>query len=164
MGEVNARGLVEKSVEDNSSIQQRPVQVGKLKKANPKGKAQKSKKKKGEGFALAIRVEDVAVSMNEDTSKTTTHKEEQQGEEQQQTAAKRDCEVVAIQDADDAQEVNARGLVEKSVEDNSSIQQRPVQVGKLKKANPKGKAQKSKKKKGEGFALAIRVEDVAVSM
>merc|ERR1712194_554984 len=129
------RGLVEKSVEDNSSIQQRPVQVGKLKNANPKGKAQKSKKKKGEGFALAIRVEDVTISMNEDTSRTTTNKEEHQGEEQQQTAAKRDCEVVAIQDADDAQEVNARGLVEKSVEDNSSIQQRPVQVGKLKKAN-----------------------------
>merc|ERR1712194_620215 len=156
---VKAQIVVDNSFEASSSVPQAFTHTGREKKAIPKGRAEKTTKKKKGGKDLAVQTaeaEDAAVIMNQKSCRNKAKQAQKPEEEQQQRLAK---EALAKpsdkEDAVEAMKVHAPVMFEKSGEANSSCPLAFTHTGRETEAIPKGRAEKitNNRKKGEDLAV-----------
>merc|ERR1712085_58047 len=143
---------------------------GAEKEETPKGRAEKTNKKKKEG-------KDVVVQKAK-AEGGACEKKEQQKFAQEALAKPLDKEGAAAtiqssrkyihrEGAVEAKEVHAQTVFENSVDANSSVLQTLTHTGAEKEAIPKGRAEKTNKKKKEGKDVAVqkaKAEEAAISM
>merc|ERR1712194_796807 len=183
---VHAQTVFEKSVEVNSNVPETFTHAGGEKEAIPKGRTEKSPKKKKQGKNVAVqtaKAEDRAEGMNQKSCRNKA-KQAQKPEQEQQKLAKeaptkpldKEDAAIAIQSdrkyihqegAVEAEKVHAQTVFEKSVEANSSVPETFTHVGGKKEAIPKGRAETTPQKKKQGKNVAVqkaKVEDRAEGM
>merc|ERR1712194_464283 len=172
---VNAQTVFENSVDANSSVPQTFTHTGAEKEAIPKGRAEKTNKKKREGKDVAVqkaKAEEAAISMNQ-KSRRNKAKQGQKPEQEQHWKLAKDAPMpldkegaaATIQSswnasrhegAVEAKKVNAQTVFENSVDANSSVPQTLTHTGAEKEATPKGRAEKTNKKKKEWKDVAVQ--------
>merc|ERR1712085_117672 len=143
-------------------------------------------KKKREGKDVAVqkaKAEEAAISMNQKSRRNKAKQGQKPEQEQHQKLAKdapkpldKEGAAATIQSswnasrhegAVEAKKVNAQTVFENSVDANSSVQQTFTHTGAEKEAIPKGRAEKTNKKKREGKDVAVqkaKAEEAAISM
>merc|ERR1712194_573561 len=146
------------------------------KEAIPKGRTEKTDKKKKEGKDDAVqkaRAEDGAVQMNQKSTRNKAKQAQKREEEQQQKLAKdaptkpldKEGAAATIQPARkaihregavEAKKVNAHTVFENSAEANSSAPQFFTQTGAEKEAIPKGRTDKTDKKRKGRNEVAVQ--------
>jgi len=172
---VNAQTVVENSVGANSSVPQTFTHTECETEAVPKGRAEKTDKKRKEGKDVAVqkaKAEDGAVIMNQKSCRNKAKQAQKLEEEQQQKLANKaptkpsDKEGAAAtiqsarkyrhrEGAVEAKKVKVQIVVENSVEANSSVPQTFTHTGGEKETIPKGRTEKTDKKKKEGKDDAV---------
>merc|ERR1712194_302885 len=142
---VKAQIVVDNSFEANSSVPQTFTHTGGEKEAIPKGRAEKTTKKKKGGKDLAVQTaeaEDAAVMMDQKSCRNKAKQAQKPEEEQQQKLAK---EALAKpsdkEDAVEAMKVHAPVVFEGNVEANSSCPLGLTHTGRETEAIPKGRAE-----------------------
>merc|ERR1712194_811927 len=160
--------------------------TGAEKEATPKGRAEKTNKKKREGKDVAVqkaKAEEAAISMNQKSRRNKAKQGQKPEQEQHRKLAKdapkpldKEGAAATIQSswnasrhegAAEAKKVNAQTVFENSVDANSSVPQTFTHTGAEKEAIPKGRAEKTNKKKREGKDVAVqkaKAEEAAISM
>merc|ERR1712194_862450 len=183
---VHAPVVLEKGGEANSSCPPAFTHTDGEKEAIPKGRAEKTSKKTKKGKEVAAQkaeAEDGVVIVNQKSCRNKAKQAQKPEEEQQQKLAQKvlampsDTEgaAAAIQSAWtsrqertlNAKKVKAQIVVDNSFEASSSVPQTFTHTGREKKAIPKGRAEKTTKKKKGGKDLAVQTaeaEDAAVIM
>merc|ERR1712194_72564 len=156
---VNAQTVFETSVDANSSVPQTFTHTDAEKEATPKGRAEKTNKKNKEGKDVALQKAKAEGGARE--------KKEQQKFAQGALPKPLDKEGAAAtiqssrkyihrEGAVEAKRVNAQTVFENSVDANSSVPQTFTHTGAEKEAIPKGRAEKTNKKKKEGKDVAVQ--------
>merc|ERR1712194_809472 len=184
---VNAQTVFETSVDANSSVPQTFTHTGAEKEATPKGRAEKTNKKKKEGKDVAVKAktEYGAIKVNQKScrnkakqAQTAENLEEKQKLASEAPTKPLDKEGAAAtiqssrkyihrEGAVESKKVNAQTVFENSVDANSSVPQTLTHMGAEKEAIPKGRAEKTNKKKKEGKDVAVqkaKAEEAAISM
>merc|ERR1712194_423222 len=172
---VHAQTVFDNSVDANSSVPQTLTHTGAEKEAIPKGRAEKTNKKKREGKDVAVqkaKAEEAAISMNQKSRRNKAKQGQKPEQEQHRKLAKdapkpldKEGAAATIQSswkasrqegAVEAKKVNAHAVFENSVDANSSVPQTFTHTGAEKEATPKGRADKTNKKKREGKDVAVQ--------
>merc|ERR1712194_415690 len=159
---VKAQIVVDNSFEANSSVPQTFTHTGGEKEAIPKGRAEKTTKKKKGGKDLAVqkaKAEDRVVIMNQKSCRNKA-KQTQKPEEEQQA-------YILREDAVEAKKVHAHVVFENSGEANSNCPLAFTHTVGEKEAIPKGRTEKTSKKTKKGEDLAVqkaKAEDGVVIM
>merc|ERR1712194_479895 len=151
--------------------------TGAEKEATPKGRAEQTNKKKREGKDVAVqtaKAEEATISMNQKSCRNKAKQGQKPEQEQHRKLAKdapkpldKEGAAATIQSsrkyihqegAVKSKKVNAQTVFENSGDANSSVPQTFTHTGAEKEATPKGRAEKTNKKKKEGKDVAVKAK------